>query len=206
MPRHYQVVEPEAVAGCVAAGGQLVHRYAGGRALVRAISEASARAAPSTAADDARVYVHGRPVEVPASVFRVGDGPRVLLRFAGPLAASWVVALEEAGGALHFFCPPFGLCASLSESALERLRAEVPALIGARPYTGPHCARPAARSRALARATGVSADWLDVVCFEVSDTERLKRRLEDDGVRVLSHSRYKLRVSGAHEAALREVV
>lgn len=206
MPRHYQVVEPEAVTGCVAAGGQLVHRYTGGRGLVRLVSETSAPATAGTADEDALVYVHGRPVEVPASVFRVGDGPRVLLRFAGPLAASWVVALEEAGGALHFFCPPFGLCASLSESALERLRAEVPALIGARPYTAPHCARPATRSRALARATGVSADWLDVVCFEAADTERLKRRLEDDGVRVLSHSRYKLRVSGAHEAALREVV
>jgi len=210
MPHHFEVIEANAAARCAAAGAKLLHRYAGGRALVLREGDArEGRARASSLAEPEQrelLHVHGRAVAVPASVFRVGSGPRLLLRFAGPIAASWVVALERAGGVLHFFCSPFGLCASLGGEGLDRLRAELPALLGAQPYEAAHCSRETPSSRLLARATGVGTGWLDVVCFDPADRERVIDALAAQGARVLSQSRYKLRVTGAPAARLRDVV
>ena len=199
------VLHPAALAAIAPQGAEVLHRYTPSRLLVR--TAANPTELPVEGWTEALpVHVHGRAVEVPSGQFLAGSGPRMLLRFAGPIATEWLDSLTRLGGKLHFFCPPFGLCASLSATALPSLRDAIPALLGAVPYEAETCTRAIPASTALNRLTGTPENWLDAVCFEQEDCGRLADSLIEQGIPVLARSRYKLRVAASAAPWLRDFI
>ena len=59
------------------------------------------------------VAVNGVARVLPPGVFAPGEGPRCILRFAGPIAPAWRETLAALGWVPRFDCPPFGVCADI---------------------------------------------------------------------------------------------
>ncbi len=146
--------------------------------------------------DSDRVFVNGRPMNVPDGEFVRDGAPRCILRFFGPVAPAWKASLTAAGALIHFHCPPFGLCAELpSGLATSALRKALPALAGLQPYEYRFCTRALAdQSPGAAAHAGMPRSWVDLVCFGMDDRERIELQLGEAGMEVLSLSRYKVRL------------
>ena len=198
-----------------AAGGRVLHRYPAA-ALVEVADHGGARELGEPV-DGEVVWVHGRPVPVPAGLAAVSgagpggqpDGPRVLARFAGPIAPQWTDELAARGVRVAFWCPPFGACLDLPAPALTSepvgaVLAGLSWLAGAVPYTAEHCRRPTAPA-----PTGrPELAFADAVCFSPADRAAVHDLLDGRGLPVLDTSRTKLRVllpDGDVEAALQEI-
>lgn len=139
------------------------------------------------------VSVNGMARVLPPGVFAPGEGPRCILRFAGPIAPAWRETLAALGWVPRFDCPPFGVCVDIGPD-VAALREALPALRAIGPYTAQDCAR----------AGGGRVDTLpqtvDAVAFTEADRARLEQALADAGLQVVESSRYKLRVVGGAEA------
>lgn len=139
------------------------------------------------------VAVNGVARVLPPGVFAPGEGPRCILRFAGPIAPAWRETLAALGWVPRFDCPPFGVCADIGPD-VDALRAALPALRAIGSYEAQDCARAGSgRVDALPRT-------FDAVAFTESDRARLEQALADAGLQVVETSRYKLRVVGGADA------
>jgi len=67
------------------------------------------------------VYVNGRPVVIPDHTYLRGPGPRVVVRFPGPIGSTWANRLTKLGATVEFWCPPYGACVTMSGDAAEKL-------------------------------------------------------------------------------------
>lgn len=148
------------------------------------------------------VWVNGRAVTVPSGAHRTGDGPRVVVRFAVPVDAHVVAAVEDAGGPVAFWCPPDGACVTLADDAAAGRLAALPDVAGFVPYEQRHCDRGLRRPR-----KGPGRRWLDVVCFSRHDRARVAADLEKLGATVLDAAHAKLRIDWPGDPApVRDVV
>lgn len=176
---HFSLV-PSAFAGAAA-----LHQYAD-LALVAGDDEHPH--AWASWSDASPVRVNGLALALPPGVFDLGDGPRCILRFAGPIEFAWRETLTRLGWTPRFDCPDFGLCADRGGDS-DNLRKTLPLLRGIQPYTAALCARAGfARVEALPHT-------LDAVVFSEEDRTRLMTELAASGLSVIASSRYKLRIS-----------
>ncbi len=145
------------------------------------------------------MYVNGRPVEVPDGAARTGDGPRVVVRFVGPIGTRWSARLLKLGADVAFWCPPYGACLTLnSPEAAARLAAS-DMVAGFVPYDEQTC------DRGLPAPTRL--DWLDVICFSSAERPTVATALRDLGATVLDESGSKIRVAWEGDPApIRDVV
>ena len=67
------------------------------------------------------MYVNGRPVVIPDHTYLRGPGPRVVVRFPGPIGTTWANRLAKLGATVEFWCPPYGACVTMSGDAAEKL-------------------------------------------------------------------------------------
>ena len=130
------------------------------------------------------VYVSGRPVVIPDHTYLRGPGPRVVVRFPGPIGSAWAKRLEALGASVEFWCPPYGACVTLSGDAAEKL-ATSEIVAGYVPYDELVC------DRALDPETPLH--WLDVICFSHADGPRVTDELRALGAQVLDASSSKIR-------------
>jgi hypothetical protein len=65
------------------------------------------------------VYVNGRPVVIPDHTCLRGPGPRVVVRFPGPIGSTWASRLAKLGATVEFWCPPYGACVTMTGDADE---------------------------------------------------------------------------------------
>lgn len=145
--------------------------------------------------DASPVRVNGLGLVLPPGVFDVGDGPRCVLRFAGPIEPDWRETLTRLGWIPRFDCPDFGLCADRGGD-LDELRTTLPLLRGIQPYTATLCTRAGgARVEALPQT-------FDAVVFSDEDRTRLMAELTAIGLSVIASSRYKLRISADRPMAI----
>lgn len=144
------------------------------------------------------MYVNGRPVEVPDGAALTGDGPRVVVRFVGPIGTGWAARLTKLGATVAFWCPPYGACLTLAAGAAEKLAASG-MVAGFVPYDEATC------DRALPPATAL--DWLDVICFSSAERPTVAAALRDLGATVLDESGSKIRIAwGGDLTPVRDVV
>ena len=94
-----QLIASSELARVRATGGRVLHRYGTARVLVEGPELMGERV------DDAVVWVNGREVQVPEGARERGDGPRVVVRFAGPVVGSWVRRLRDLGAPVAAWCP-----------------------------------------------------------------------------------------------------
>lgn len=145
--------------------------------------------------DASPVRVNGLALALPPGVFELGDGPRCILRFAGPIEPGWRETLARLAWTPRFECPDFGMCADRGGD-LDELRKALPLLRGIQPYTATLCTRAGgARVEALPHT-------LDAVVFSEEDRSRLMDELTSIGLSVISSSRYKLRISADRPIAM----
>jgi subtilisin family serine protease len=146
--------------------------------------------------DDDTVAVHGERVAIPEGVFETGEGPHTLVRFAGPLAPEWRDAMAAAGVEVRFWCPRFGACVRLPEGMDGAgLRAALPFVVGAQPYTEELCSRGTGEQPEHVRErSGVPGDVYDLVCFSREERAAVVEALGRMGVEVLATSSTKVRV------------
>jgi len=137
------------------------------------------------AVNETRVHVNGRPVVIPDHTYLRGPGPRVVVRFPGPIGSTWAARLKTMGATVEFWCPPYGACVTLTGDAAEQLAAS-PIVAGYVPYDENAC------DRVLAADTGF--DWLDVICFSHADRPRVADELRALGAVVLDESSSKIRI------------
>jgi serine protease AprX len=146
--------------------------------------------------------VNGRAVRVPRGRTRTDSGPRVVVRFRGPVAASWPARIARSGAHIEFWCPPFGACVTLEDDAAAARLASLPFVAGFTPYEERHCQRALRSPR-----RGVGRRWLDVVCFSRTDRPRVAAELRRLGATVLDEGSTKVRVDWAGDlAAIRDLV
>jgi serine protease AprX len=144
------------------------------------------------------VHVNGRPVVVPDHLYLRGPGPRVVVRFPGPIESTGAARLAALGATVEFWCPPYGACVTLTGDADEKLAAS-DLIVGYIPYDEDAC------DRVLDAGTG--PDWLDVVCFSSADRPRVVDELRALGATVLDESSSKIRIAWAGDVRpVREVV
>lgn len=144
------------------------------------------------------VYVNGRPVLIPDHTYLRGPGPRVAVRFVGPVGSSWARRLATMGADVEFWCPPHGACVTLSGDGAENL-ASSEIIAGYVPYDQVAC------DRGLGAATEL--DWLDVICFSSSDRPRVVTALRDLGAPILDESHSKVRIAWPGDPApIRELL
>lgn len=144
------------------------------------------------------VYVNGRPVVIPAHTYLRGPGPRVVVRFVGPVGSSWARRLAAMGASVEFWCPPYGACVTLAGDGAENLAASE-IIAGYVPYDEVSC------DRGLDTATEL--DWLDVICFSSADRPRVTTALRDLGAPILDESHSKVRIAWPGDPApIRELV
>ena len=150
---------------------------------------------------DDSVWVNGRPVKVPEGSARVGDGPRVVVRVAGPITTALTRRLESAGH-IEFWCPPSGVCLTLrGKRSATSLTADA-AVSGFVPYDEGQCHRGLRRP-----SSGPGRRWLDVVCFSSRQRPAVARRLRGLGAEVLAQSSCKVRIDWPGDPApIRDLV
>jgi hypothetical protein len=144
------------------------------------------------------VYVNGRPVVIPDHTYLRGPGPRVVVRFVGPVGSSWARRLAAMGASVEFWCPPYGACVTLDGDGAENL-ASSEIISGYVPYDEASC------DRGLDSATEL--DWLDVICFSSADRPRVATALRDLGAPILDEGHSKVRIAWPGDPApIRELV
>ena len=144
------------------------------------------------------VYVNGRPVVIPDHTYLRGPGPRVVVRFVGPVGSSWARRLAAMGATVEFWCPPYGACVTLADDGDENLAASA-IIAGYVPYDEVSC------DRALDAETEL--DWLDVICFSSAERPGVVKALHGLGARILDESRSKIRIAWPGDPApIRAVV
>ncbi len=131
------------------------------------------------------MYVNGRPVVVPDHMYLRGPGPRVVVRFPGPVGSTWAMRLKRLGATVEFWCPPYGACVTMTGDAAEKL-ATCDIVAGYVPYDEESCHRQL--------ETGTGLGWLDVVCFSRVDRPRVADELRALGATVLDESGSKIRI------------
>lgn len=158
------------------------------------------------------VWVQGQPVEVAGGQWPAGRTPRAVLRLAGPVQAAWRVALRQRGLAVHFWCPPTGVCVQMPASLRQQPQqlAGLGFVVGGVDYTAPMCQRFATVAGAPDDAgpapSALPADWYDLVCFAQADVPGVTQALLALGAQVLAAGSTKLRVRFAGDPqALRRV-
>ena len=129
--------------------------------------------------------MNGRPVVIPDHTYLWGPGPRVVVRFPGPIGSTWSARLKKLGATVEFWCPPYGACVTMSGDAAEKL-ATCDIVAGYVPYDETSC------DRVVDADTGL--DWLDVVCFSHADRPRVADELRALGATVLDEGRSKIRI------------
>lgn len=87
------------------------------------------------------VHVNGQTVRVPAGSARLGAGPRVIVRFAGPIASAWPARVAAIGCRIDFWCAPSGTCMTLLRGNASTRLAALPFVAGFVPYPQEHCHR-----------------------------------------------------------------
>ena len=154
------------------------------------------------------LWVHGRWLAIDADQWPLGQTPRALLRFKGPVLPAWRRSLKQQRLTVHFWCPPSGACVQMP----RRYRA-APALLkglgfatGGVDYDESLCQRfvtegSASRDAAPQPTGPLPADWHDVVCFQRAMVPQVRRALLALGAEVLDASSTKLRVRFAGDAA-----
>ena len=144
------------------------------------------------------MHVNGRPVVIPDHMYLRGPGPRVVVRFPGPVDSTWAAQLADMGATVEFWCPPYGACVTLADDADEKLAAS-PIVAGYVPYDEDAC------DRVLGAGEGL--EWLDVVCFSRADRPRVADELRKLGAAVLDEASSKIRIAWAGDVRqIREVV
>ncbi|MGV8849620.1 MAG: S8 family serine peptidase [Propionibacteriaceae bacterium] len=147
---------------------------------------------------ESTVYVNGRPVVIPDHTYLRGPGPRVVVRFVGPVGSSWARRLAAMGATVEFWCPPYGACVTLTGDADEHLAASE-IIAGYVPYDEVSC------DRALDATTEL--DWLDVICFSSADRPGVVKALRSLGAPILDESHSKIRIAWSGDPApIREVI
>lgn len=131
------------------------------------------------------MYVNGRSVVIPDHTYLRGPGPRVVVRFPGPIGSTWAKRLEALGATVEFWCPPYGACVTMSGEADEKL-ATSEIVAGYVPYDERSC------DRVLGSGSGLG--WLDVICFSHADRPRVATELQALGAHVLDESSSKIRI------------
>ena len=131
------------------------------------------------------MYVNGRPVVIPDHTYLRGPGPRVVVRFPGPIGSTWAKRLAKLGATVEFWCPPYGACVTMSGDAAEKL-ATSEIIAGYVPYDEKAC------DRVLEPETPLH--WLDVICFSHADRPRVADDLRALGAQVLDESSSKIRI------------
>jgi serine protease AprX len=131
------------------------------------------------------VYVNGRPVVIPDHTYLRGPGPRVVVRFPGPIGTTWANRLTKLGATVEFWCPPYGACVTMSGAAAEKLAASE-IIAGYVPYDEKAC------DRVLEPETPLN--WLDVICFSHADRPRVADELRALGATILDESSSKIRI------------
>ena len=142
------------------------------------------------------VSVHGNAFAVPTGFWPKGATPRALLRFDGPVQATWRAQLKAQKLTVHFWCPPNGVCVQMPaglRKAPSRL-AELGFLAGGCDYTEEMCQRFDAQAGQPLPPSALPASLADLVCFTRADCTRLVALLEKQGIRVLQKSTSKLRI------------
>ena len=148
------------------------------------------------------VHVNGVAVVVRDADARLGDGPRVVARFTGPLRPSWRAALAGIGARTEFWCPPAGACLTVGRRTVAEALAGLPFVAGFVPYDEALCDR-----RLGTPEEGPGRSWLDVVCFGRAQRRRVVARLEALGATVLDQGSTKVRIDWPGDpAAVRDVV
>ena len=137
------------------------------------------------AVSETTVYVNGRPVVIPDHTYLWGAGPRVVVRFPGPIGSTWAARLMRLGATVEFWCPPYGACVTLTGDAAEKL-ASCEIVAGYVPYDEKSC------DRILGAGTGL--DWLDVVCFSHAEEPHVAEELRVLGATVLDEGSTKIRI------------
>ncbi|HEY5515003.1 MAG TPA: S8 family serine peptidase, partial [Pengzhenrongella sp.] len=144
------------------------------------------------------VYVNGGPVVIPDHTYLRGPGPRVVVRFPGPIGSAWAKRLEALGASVEFWCPPYGACVTMTGDAAEKL-ATSEIVAGYVPYDELVC------DRALDPETPLH--WLDVICFSHADRPRVADELRAVGAHILDESSSKIRIDWPGDPRqIREVV
>jgi len=144
--------------------------------------------------NDTTVSVNGSPVPVPEGVWPKAYTPRYIVRFAGPIAAPWITALQNDGFTLHFWCPRFGAC--LSHALVESpytLLGHYPFCVGAIPYEVQHCTRKTSDESALTTSEPF-ANFADVISFSRQGTSNLLDKFKEKNIAVVTASAYKIRI------------
>ena len=109
------------------------------------------------------VNVRGRPVVIPDHTYLRGPGPRVVVRFPGPIGSTWANRLTKLGATVEFWCPPYGACVTMTGDAAEKL-ATSEIIAGYVPYDEKACDVRAVADAAISRP---------VVGARVGDVRRL---------------------------------
>lgn len=169
-----------------------LHRYAD---LVLVAGDDAHPHAWASWSDASPIRVNGLALALPPGIFVVGDGPRSVLRFAGPIDPAWRDTLTRLGWTPRFDCPDFGLCADRGGD-VDELRAALPLLRAIKPYSATLCTR--------AGGAGVEAlpHTFDAVVFSEADRTRLAAELAAAGLNIVASSRYKLRISAERPMAI----
>ena len=97
--------------------------------------------------------MNGRPVVIPDHTYLRGPGPRVVVRFSGPIGSTWAARLRRLGATVEFWCPPCGACVTMTGDAAEEL-ATCDIVAGYVPYDERSCDR--------VLEAGTALGWLDV--------------------------------------------
>jgi hypothetical protein len=159
---------------------------------------------PSTQTDPAGfpVWVNGRAVVVPEGAAQIGDGPRVIARFSGPVLSRWVSTLRRAGATVAFWCPPYGACLTLDRPDRAPAVASLPFVAGFVPFVEDHC------DRGLEPPpTGPGQRWLDVICFSSTERPAVVEALQRLGAEILDQTHSKIRIAWTGDVRpIREVV
>ena len=135
------------------------------------------------------VHVNGIPVVVRDGAARLGDGPRVVLRFSGPVPGTWRHDLRRVGARPEFSCPPSGACVTVPRAAVADALAALPGVAGFVPYDEALCDRGLG-----APDVGPGRQWLDVVCLSRAQRPLVDARLRELGATVLDQGSTKVRI------------
>ena len=154
------------------------------------------------------ISVHGNAFAVPAGQWPQGATPRALLRFNGPVQASWRARLQADKLLVRFWCPPNGVCVQMPPALRGQPSglATLGFIAGGCDYVEAMCQRFDAEGGKALPPSALPAGLVDLVCFTRGDCTRLAAQFKKQGIKVLQKSTSKLRVDYPGDLAnLREL-
>ena len=146
--------------------------------------------------DNKPLMVNGLATCLHDGEFEFAEHPHTLLKFIGPIDTLWLQQLKAAGVQLHFFCPPFGVCAGLPDvfRTAAALVSAFPFFCSATPYVERHCSRGLSHDREKMQDAGLPTDACDLVFFSREDRARVADELASNNVEIIDSSHYKVRL------------